>query len=41
MHEDLIEIFKKLGAWKEIRAERAEIKRIEKKEKFEKSLSGD
>ncbi len=41
MHEDLIEIFKKLGAWKEVRAERAEIKRIEKKEKFEKSLSGD
>jgi parvulin-like peptidyl-prolyl isomerase len=38
MHENMIEIYKKIGAWKEIAHERAEIKRIEKKEKFEKSL---
>jgi foldase protein PrsA len=41
MHERLLEIFKELKAWKEITREKAEISRIEKKEKFEKELRGE
>jgi parvulin-like peptidyl-prolyl isomerase len=37
-HEQLLKIFKDLKAWSEIRKEKAEIARIEKKEKFEKEL---
>ncbi len=40
-HERLLKIFKDLKAWKEYRQEKAEIARIEKKEKFEKELTGE
>ncbi|MFH1826292.1 MAG: peptidylprolyl isomerase [bacterium] len=38
-HEELRDAFKELKAWPEYQSEQAEIKRIEKKEKFEASLS--
>jgi parvulin-like peptidyl-prolyl isomerase len=41
MHEKLLKIFEELKAWKEIKREKAEIARIEKKEKFEKELEGE
>ena len=40
-HERLLEILNKLKAWEEIKREKAEIKRIEKKEQFEKDLQGE
>jgi len=41
MHERLLKIFQELKAWKEVNREKAEIARIEKKEKFEKELRGE
>jgi foldase protein PrsA len=41
MHERLLKIFEELKAWKEIKQEKVEIARIEKKEKFEKELKGE
>ncbi|OGB87028.1 hypothetical protein A3H38_02225 [candidate division WOR-1 bacterium RIFCSPLOWO2_02_FULL_46_20] len=41
LHEKLLKAFKKLKAEKQVGDENAEIKRIEKKEKFEKELKGE
>lgn len=41
LHERLLKIFKELKAGEEIKREKAEIVRIEKKEKFEKELKGE
>jgi parvulin-like peptidyl-prolyl isomerase len=41
VHEQLLEKFKELKAWKEVSHERSEITRIEKKEKFEEELRGE
>ena len=41
MHEHLLKIFEELKAWDQVKREKAEIARIEKKEKFEKELSGE
>jgi tetratricopeptide (TPR) repeat protein len=41
MHERMLKIFKELKAWDQVRREKAEIARIEKKEKFEKELRGE
>ncbi len=41
MHEQLLKIFKELKSWDQVKREKAEIARIEKKEKFEKELRGE
>ncbi|MEE8638724.1 MAG: peptidylprolyl isomerase [Candidatus Margulisiibacteriota bacterium] len=40
-HEHLLKIFEELKAWDQVKREKAEIARIEKKEKFEKELRGE
>jgi len=41
MHERLLKTFQELKAWEQVRREKAEIARIEKKEAFEKELKGE
>lgn len=41
MHEHLLKTFQELKAWDQVKHEKAEIARIEKKEKFEKELRGE
>ncbi len=41
MHKKLLNIFQDLKAWDYVKREKAEISRIEKKEKFEESLKGE